>query len=70
MLKRLWLLIVGLWAAVFLWNGSTRLNGVLPGDVALALAPLIIGWLLVLAARFVVTGTVAKTPQAVPWRRS
>lgn len=58
MLKRALLLLAALWAFAFLANGATKSDGIGRGDVMLALAPLVIGWLLRQAGRFVVTGTV------------
>jgi hypothetical protein len=69
MLKRAWFLIAALWALVFLWNGSTRDAAMKSGDIALALAPLIIGWLLVPAARFVVTGSPLRPQDPVRYRK-
>jgi hypothetical protein len=57
-LKRAWFLIAGLWALVFLANGATKAHGVGLGDVLLAIAPLAIGFLLLIAVRFVATGSV------------
>ena len=56
MLKRAWALLAGMWALVFLWKGSTKIDGIGRGDVMLALAPMLIGWLLLLAVRFVAPG--------------
>ena len=69
MLTRLWLVIAGAWAMVFPFNGSTKLSGIGAGDVSLAFAPLVIGWPLARAARFVVTGSALKRSRAVPYRR-
>jgi hypothetical protein len=57
MLKRLGWVLAGVWAAVFLANGATKVDGIGRGDVMLAAAPLAIGWLLLQAGRFVVTGS-------------
>jgi hypothetical protein len=54
---------------VFPLNGSTKLSGIGAGDVSLAFAPLVIGWPLARAARFVVTGSALKRSRAVPYRR-
>lgn len=62
MLKRLFTLLAAAWAAAFLANGSTRATGIMPGDVALALAPLAIGWVVVRGARFVATGSFRRLP--------
>ena len=40
MLRRLWFVLAGLWAGVFLANGATKDRGVGGWDVALGLAPL------------------------------
>jgi hypothetical protein len=69
MLKRAWFVLAGLWAAVFLGNGSTRLHGIQNWDWLLAFAPLAIGWLVAEAARFIVTGTVTRPPRALPYRK-
>lgn len=57
MLRRFYLLLSVLWAVSFLLNGTTKVTGIGGGDVALALAPLIIGWAVGRAALFVVTGS-------------
>jgi hypothetical protein len=60
MIRRAFYLIAGLWALVFLANGASKLDGIREGDVWLACAPFAIGWLLVRAGRFVVTGSPAR----------
>lgn len=67
MLKRAWLLVSIVWALVFLWNGSTKLDGVGDGDVMMAAAPLAIGWLLVKSLRFIATGSFRK-PRTILYR--
>ena len=71
MLKRAWLLCSGIWAALCLWGGANRGSGsgIEEKDVYLALAPLVLGWLLALAVRFIITGSFVKAPRAVPYRR-
>jgi hypothetical protein len=68
-LRRLYLLLSGVWALVFLANGATKEDGVGRGDVLLAIAPAATGWLLIRAGRFVVTGSPrppSDTPAAGP----
>ena len=62
MIRRTWYLIAGLWALVFLANGSSKTHGIGEGDVWLACAPFAIGWLLVRAARFIATGSLRQRP--------
>jgi hypothetical protein len=69
MLKRAWYLINGVWALVWLAGASTRADGLLPGDLALAGAPLLLGWLAVCALRFVVTGSPLPRRGPVLFRR-
>lgn len=69
MLKRAWYLIAGVWALFCLGGGSTRVDGLLPGDFALAAAPLVIGWLAACALLFVVTGSPVQRRGPVPYRR-
>lgn len=68
MMKRLFLLLTGIWAFVFIANGLTKENGLGQGDLMLALAPLAVGWLIVRGGRFVVTGSPMKRPRAIPYR--
>ncbi|HZL56346.1 MAG TPA: hypothetical protein VFC21_04665 [Bryobacteraceae bacterium] len=60
MLKRLWFLLSTLWALTFPIAGATRLTRVQGMDWAVAAAPLVLGWFLAKAARFVVAGTPVK----------
>lgn len=62
MLKRGWYLIAGLWALIVLWGGAGRGDGsgIEQKDVILAFAPLVAGWLIARAMRFVVTGSPVK----------
>jgi hypothetical protein len=71
MLTRAWLLVSGVWALLCLWGGANRADGsgIEQKDLVLALAPFVLGWLLALAVRFVITGSVMKRPRAVPYRR-
>jgi ethanolamine utilization microcompartment shell protein EutS len=48
------------WAIFVLWAGTTRESGIDRMDLALAAGPLLIGWLLRTAGRFVVTGSVRR----------
>jgi hypothetical protein len=57
MLKRLYLLLSGTWAFVFIANGATKEGGIGTGDVAIALGPFAIAWLVGCGFRFVVTGS-------------
>jgi hypothetical protein len=52
MLKRAWFVFTLGWALMFLWNGSTKVDGIRPLDVVLAFAPLAIMRVL----RFIVWG--------------
>jgi hypothetical protein len=56
MLKRAWMLVAAIWALAFFANGSTKASGIGEGDIALAAAPLIFGWLATRAGRFVARG--------------
>jgi hypothetical protein len=58
MLKRAWLLFSITWAALFLWNGSTKENGGGMGDVMLAVAP----WLIGAICRYIVFGGATAGP--------
>jgi len=69
MLKRLWLLCSTLWALPCLWGGIGRPDGILPKDIELAAAPFLVGWFLLLAARFVLTGKVTRLPNVIRSRR-
>jgi hypothetical protein len=62
MLKRGWYLIAGVWALLCLWGGANRGDGsgIEQKDVILAFAPLVVGWVIARAMRFVVTGSPAK----------
>ncbi len=70
MLTRLFLLVTALWAAICLWAGANRGDGsgIERSDVVLAFLPMLLGWLLARAARFVVTGSVGK-PRIQVYRR-
>jgi hypothetical protein len=63
MLKRAWFPIAALWALVFLGNGATKARGIGAGDIALA--PLVAGWLLLYATRFIATGSFRRYPLRV-----
>jgi hypothetical protein len=67
-LRRAWLTLSLLWAALALWGGMGRQTGLEGKDFVLALAPgsILFGAWLVL--RFIVTGSFAR-PRAVPYRR-
>lgn len=69
MLKRALLLLAALWAFAFLANGATKSDGIGRGDVMLAFAPLVIGWLCARGGRFVVTGSPVRPSGPVPYRR-
>jgi hypothetical protein len=56
-IRRLWVLLCCAWAAAFLANGATKVDGIAARDLELAAAPWVIGWLIARAARFVVTGS-------------
>ncbi len=60
MIKRAWLVVSGVWAAVFLAAGSTREDGLLAGDFAVSLLPFVAGPLLLAAFRFILWGSVRK----------
>lgn len=68
MLKRAWIVVAGGWAAIVLYAGTTRSDGIMEKDLILALAPIAVGWLLARAGRFVVTGSPIKRPRAIPYR--
>lgn len=57
MIARAWLLLCALWAFAFIGNGATKVDGIQRGDVIIAAAPWVIGFALVQALRFVVTGS-------------
>lgn len=72
MLRRLFLLLTGLWALACLWGGANRGDGsgIEQKDVVLAFAPMAFGWFVSYAARFVITGSVRKQPRRpVVYRR-
>jgi hypothetical protein len=64
MLKRLGWVLAGVWAVPCLWAGFARPEGILAKDFITAFAPLVSGWLLLVAGRFVATGTVRHSPAA------
>jgi hypothetical protein len=67
MFKRAWFVIAALWALAFLANGATKVNGIGEGDVMLAFAPAILGWVGWRLLRFVVLGSVRSAP-APRWK--
>ena len=56
MVKRLWFVLSALWAVVFLGNGMTKVSGIQPGDVYLAMTPAIAGPVLVAVGRWIARG--------------
>jgi hypothetical protein len=56
MLRRLWLLISVIWAVIVLWSVPYAYREIEGKDLILAFFPLVMGWLLARAARFVVQG--------------
>jgi hypothetical protein len=69
MLRRAWLVLSVGWFALFMWAGSSREAGALPGDYALALFPAVAGPLLLWITRFIVRGSVRPAPVSKPFRR-
>jgi hypothetical protein len=69
MLKRLWLLLSTLWAALILANGSSRLTGIQEIDWTMAAAPFVLGGFCARATRFVITGSPLRSRGPVPYRR-
>jgi hypothetical protein len=70
MLKRAWLLCSLVWAALCLWGGASRADGgLLPKDFVTAFLPLVVGWLLALATRFVVTGSPVRPRDPARYRK-
>ena len=66
MLKRLWLVLAGGWALLARGGGMGREPGGLePKDFVLAFAPGFVAWLVFIALRFVVTGSVRRSPVTV-----
>jgi hypothetical protein len=61
MLRRLWFVLAGTWAALFLFNGFTKVDGPRPLDFLLAFAPVLILRVL----RFIVWGP---KPRVVVYR--
>lgn len=56
MLKRLWLILSVPWAALCLYAGSNKVQGIEQSDIILALLPLVMAPLMLAAGRFVLTG--------------